>query len=179
MHSFSSPSASPDPSPPPPPSPAPQQNICCGLQFLSDHILSNRSEISSPPAFLPLTHSIIPSSNSSSRHSLVTQQLSRPGNQVCWLKTVASPSSPPNASPILIPGSATEEAFFSPLAHISCGSHRPSPPYLSPSTLCFTTAPKTSRHPLLTHRPLLSGKQVGWPYIFPSPVPSDIIPQFL
>lgn len=97
-------------------SPALYQEICWSLLFLSDPIL-NRSRGSSL-TFLSQTHLIIPVSNTS-RLSLGTHQLSRPGNQVNQLKTFAPPIQLQSASLIL--SSTTEHQLqlsFPPCPHL-------------------------------------------------------------
>lgn len=99
---------------------------------------------------------------------------------ICWLGLLGKHLEVKSIKISPCPSSATEHLCSLPStsspACISYGSHRLSPTNIPLPTCCFTPAPNSTRHPLISHKPFLLGNQVFWLQIFTSSsVPLDPI----
>lgn len=161
---------------------------------LSSDPVTNCSQIPSPPIFFPYpTYSSIPAS-STNRQSLRTHQQKRAGQQpqlqqLLLLQIQQALPVNPQATPHRQSGRRAANLHFSLCStrpsvstpalqqNIFCSLSysyphflcipQISPPNIAP-TFCFIPAQDSSRNPLLTQRPFLPGKQVGFVKIFPS-----------
>lgn len=129
------------------------------------------------PTFLHLTQPIIPASNSS-RHCLVTHELSRPEKQVSQLKTLhlyvlSSKSNPPIPSPDLLKNIWRNLPSL-PCDSMSCRCHRTSPPNLIPQPIALSQPPTQSgipASPMANSDRETGGWQQIFTYPFAPPVP--------